>query len=487
MRRRPARRTAHGDAPRVRLRRLARRLPLIPELRVRQGNERNLRVGDPAGELRRLAAVVRESHIRLGVQRLPVQVAERDWTRVTPLRALQPGVVHAPRQPCFPATDQKTSYSSRVSPAATFPEFFEGVAEQTGEPRQGLRETTRTDPISAFPDDVVRAPWLAPTPDPETDAIITEVAVVRMGEVASRTPFPIPQEIRAGRFTAAASPSVDALAVYRPWHFFYEDWGIYVFERPFFGLVLDTADLAGITPTTLASLVFRQVLSHEWSHFAFEITATEIESVTGVPCYRDYSFWRYSSATRWGGPLEEAVAVWREVAFSRGALPKSMRPKPRGYVHAVRILADASPPGYCDWACMKRPGRGRTEVISYLASLIAGANIGSGRWGETQVNERDQVPVYWVGDPTRVSPLGGIPKSIGPPTIRRFEKWLRKKEAIISETARGSHRKLRTSDGQEESYATGAGFLLRPEAEKISRLFGLRNSSALYEEVARKL
>jgi hypothetical protein len=236
----------------------------------------------------------------------------------------------------------------------------------------------------------------------------------------------------------------------------------------------------------LAPVTFRQVLCHEWTHFAFELTATEVESVTRVPCYRDYSHLRYATTTRWAtGPLEEAVAVWREVAFSRGALLRWMRPKPREYVHAVRILADASPPGYCDWKCMSTPGKPREQVISDLVSVIAGSSVVTGRWGETSRSERDQVPVYWVGDTKSAPLIGSLPKAFGPPTIRRFEKWARKNGARIRPDAgKGSHRTV-LWEGEPATYATSAGVLLRPEAEHIAGVFGMRNSSALYEAVAR--
>jgi len=289
-----------------------------------------------------------------------------------------------------------------------------------------------------------------------------------------------------GRFTATRSPGIDAIAAYLPWHFFYEDWGVYVFQPEFFGFVRDVAVLVGLPEPRLAPLAFRQVLWHEWTHFAFEVTATEIEDVTGIGCYRDYSGARYGSATHWSsGPLEEAVAVWREVAFSRGPLLRSMRPKPRGYANAVRILADASPAGYCDWACMSTPGKPRERVIRDLVSVIAGAPVATGRWGETTQSERRQVPVYWVGNARSLSRIGSVKKAFGPPTIRRFEKWARKNGAeILAGAGKGSHRVVKW-EGETATYSTSAGILLRPEAEDVAHLFELPNSSAVYQAVTR--
>ena len=374
-----------------------------------------------------------------------------------------------------------------MSPPAAFPDFFEAVAARTQEHRHAFESE---DVLSPFVDvgAEVTAPWLVPRdPDRDADAVATEVLVRGLGDLEEHPATQLPGATRRGRFTPAASAGTDAIAVYRPWHFFYDDWGIYVFELDFIDFVEDISDLAALPARLIAPLAFRQILWHEWTHFAFEVTATELESVTGVPCYREYSLRRYATRTRWAsGPLEEAVAVWREVAFSRGALPRRMRPKPRSYVHAVRLLADASPPGYCDWACMKSPGVRRGAVISDLVSVIADSSVVTSRWGETSPSERDQVPVYWVGNPATLAAVGGLPKTAGPPTIRRFEKWAKKKKAtIVARGGKGSHHRLVLADGRGQTYATSAGFLLRPEAEKIAALFGLRNSATLYDAVGR--
>jgi len=334
------------------------------------------------------------------------------------------------------------------------------------------------------------APWIGVAARPD-DA--PAVPILPAFEVGWRPqPVELPDDVPRGRFTVESSPGLDAVASYQPYHFAFEGWGIRVYEKPFLGFAADLADLLGEPIERIVPLAFRQVLFHEWTHFAFEIVGTTLDSVlAGIDglvsvCYRDYCESRYANGSQWSdGPLEEAVAVWAELQFARRQLPERLRPKPRRYAEAVAALGRASPAGYRDFQCMR--GRNAERVLAHLAGTIADAEICTGRWGETTAAERAQVPVYWIGDPTLLPSVGAVPKTVAAPSINRFERWLKKRHKASIETRRGkgSHRRFVLPDGQSGGYATSAGFLLGPEANEAARILGLPNARALYEAVAR--
>jgi hypothetical protein len=98
--------------------------------------------------------------------------------------------------------------------------------------------------------------------------------------------------------------------------------------------------------------------------------------------------------------------------------------------------------------------------------------------------ERAQVPQYWIGDPAAALSVGAATKTAGPPTILRFEKWVRK---IGGEclNARGDHKKARIPGvAVPIHYDTGAGFLLRPEAKQIKLALALPSLEKLYDSIA---
>jgi len=125
------------------------------------------------------------------------------------------------------------------------------------------------------------------------------------------------------------------------------------------------------------------------------------------------------------------------------------------------------------------------EVLRHLVSRIAGRAMRTYRWGVATDDEKDQVPLHWVGDPAVAPFFGAQPKSAGPPTIPRFEKWLRRRAGAEIVEGEGDHRKARLPGVPHPvDYDTGAGFLLRPESKQFASVLALKNIVDLYQHVA---
>ena len=278
----------------------------------------------------------------------------------------------------------------------------------------------------------------------------------------------------------------DAIAVYAPWHLYGDAWGIYVSEPMLTGF---TASLAALTEAPIglvAPLALRQILEHEWTHFAFEVAGTEIEDVLGRFVYGGYVRYRFGRPEPYysNGPLEEIVASWNEVVFAKGGRGGFRKLRPRGYTAAVRHLLDNSPPGYCDWKWMHDWDDAK-EIVGRVVSRIADADLRTYRWALTNRHENEQVPVYWVGSTAKAAVFGGFPKSSASPSIRRLRKWLTLIGAReLRGRGKGSHQRWQLPDGTDVGFATSARFLLPPEARQLATALGLRRA-ALYDLVAR--
>lgn len=288
-------------------------------------------------------------------------------------------------------------------------------------------------------------PSWALLPDEEQTGLVTEIDVPfpeDVGEGAGGDDGPAP----SGMFTQDESAGADAVAHYKPWHVWGEDWGIYFFAQPFRDFVAATAALSGTPYRQLEPYVMRQLLEHELTHFEFEVVGTKLEAIYGAPLYRSYLFQGFSSPTRWTGlpwakgphpgPAEEAIATWREVRYSRRKKPAS----PRGYQAAASKLADASPAGYNAWRCADTANAHLAGLVTAtVASLIAHApHVVPPAHGLDQEDLGD-VPVYWRGDPA-VIPSSAPAKDTTRPTPKRLEKWLKKNQAEIDrDRGKGSH------------------------------------------------
>jgi hypothetical protein len=108
------------------------------------------------------------------------------------------------------------------------------------------------------------------------------------------------------------------------------------------------------------------------------------------------------------------------------------------------------------------------------------------RWGFVTSEEREQVPIYWVGDADVSGTLGVLEKRIAAPTIREFEKWLRKIGARVDASrGKGSHRSF-IWNGKPGLYEVSGDRLARKTAVSLARLFELSGPHELFEHVQRR-
>ncbi|HLH66967.1 MAG TPA: hypothetical protein VKV27_14820 [Solirubrobacteraceae bacterium] len=63
-------------------------------------------------------------------------------------------------------------------------------------------------------------------------------------------------------FSEEESAGADAIAHYKPWHVWGDDWGIYFFAGPFRDFVVSTARLSGAPFRGLEPFVMRQIMEH---------------------------------------------------------------------------------------------------------------------------------------------------------------------------------------------------------------------------------
>jgi hypothetical protein len=322
--------------------------------------------------------------------------------------------------------------------------------------------------------------WLFPETADDAGDPVFDVSVPTLEELAVGEPRPgeeIP-DLPSGVFGTSDLPDIDAVAFYAPWHFYGEEWGIY-FTPGFADFLNDIAHYAGQPPSAVEPFVVYQVLAHELTHFEFEVVATELEATLERSLYREYMLLRFALPTRWAAsPLEESVATWEEVRFARRRSP----PRPKGFSRAVRLIADHSPPGYRDWRVMNDDRRG-SLVTATLAGLIAGQPLLEWPWGDTSTQERGQVPVRWRGDP-KWAPSFFAPKSVGRPSPKDLERFLRKNGAELDpKGGKGSHRKFRWR-GKIGGYATSRPAVPKAESQQIARIFGFSQVSELYRAIA---
>jgi hypothetical protein len=326
-------------------------------------------------------------------------------------------------------------------------------------------------------------------PDEEETGLVTEIDVPfpeDVGEGAGGDEGPAP----SGMFSDSGSAGADAIAHYKPWHIWGEDWGIYFFAGPFRDFVASTAQLAGCSFAQLEPFVLRQVLEHELTHFEFEVVGTKLEAILQQPLYRSYLFERYSRPTRWTGspwargsrtgPLEEAIATWREIRYSRRKTPKP----PTGYQAAASKLADASPPGYNAWRCGDAGNEHLGEIVAAtLVSLIADAPHVMLPLRSPSAEDFGEVPIYWRGDRSLI-PGSAAPKDFTRPTPRRLEAWLKKNKAQIQrERGKGSHVRF-TWRGRAGGFSTSRDPVPKAPCEEIAAIFGFAQMRAFYLAVA---
>lgn len=332
-------------------------------------------------------------------------------------------------------------------------------------------------------------PGWALLPDDEDTGLVTEIDVPfpeDVGEGAGGPDGPAP----SGMFTEEESAGADAIAHYKPWHVWGDDWGIYFFAKPFRDFVAATVQLSGAAYGQLEPFVMRQVLEHELTHFEFEVIGTKLEAIYGQPLYRSYIVQRFSRSTRWTGlpwargrhpgPAEEAIATWREIRYSRQKKPAP----PRGYQAAASKLADAAPAGYNAWRCADTGNVHLAGLVTAtVASLIADTPQIVPPAHELEVEDYGDVPVYWRGDPALI-PASAPAKDTTRPTPARLETWLKKNKAeILRERGKGSHVRF-TWRGRSGGFSTSRDPVPKAPCQEISAIFGFTNLRDLYLAIA---
>lgn len=344
-----------------------------------------------------------------------------------------------------------------------FPAFFESASENLPADQEES-ESLRPDPGVSFP-----APWAdIAVPDGER---ITTINIPDGGPDSGGPPFDL--EARDWGETDYDDSGTDAIAFYVPWHSSPRNWGIYFRERQLFALNDWIARVAGVSPNLLAPIVLRQVLFHELTHFRFEVVGSELEDVLGRRLYLSYIRERYGRPVRGlSGPIEESMATWSEVRFSRGRLQQFLRPKPPSYPRALRHVLSSAPPGYRDWRAASSD-RNRERLVADIASLIADRPISTGGWGGWVTEEnRSSVPRRWIGNPKLLPAVNALEKSAPVLTVRVFERWL-DVQGIVPVPARGSHMKFQWN-GRHDGYGTSGkgGRLYMNDTKRLSRFFG---------------
>jgi hypothetical protein len=332
-------------------------------------------------------------------------------------------------------------------------------------------------------------PSWALLPDEEDSGLVTEIDVPfpeDLGEGAGGDEGPAP----SGMFTEAESAGADAVAHYKPWHVWGDDWGIYFFAEPFRDFVAATAHLSGTAYAQLEPFVMRQVLEHELTHFEFEVIGTKLEAIYEKPLYRSYMFQRFSRPTRWTGPpwargphpgpAEEAIATWHEVRHARRKKPMP----PPGYQAAASKLADAAPPGYNAWRCANTGNAHLAGLVNAtVASLIADAAQVVPPAPGLDEEDFGDVPVYWRGDPVLI-PSSAPAKDLTRPSPGRLTSWLKKNRAEIRrDRGKGSHTRF-TWRGRSGGFPTSRDPVPKKPCLEIAGIFGFTNLRDFYLAIA---
>lgn len=325
---------------------------------------------------------------------------------------------------------------------AEFPAFFEETAGRLG-----------IAPDAEFEPGAGAAPWVRSddysSEEHEVD-LLPDVATV--GTEWSEDDFWIDLWANELGHTQGAA---DVIAQYRPWHLYGTAWGIAINDHSLRCFTSAIARCAGHSPAVLAPWVLRQVLAHEFTHFAFEVAGTVLEDVLQAPLYADYVLRRYGCANRWTtGPLEEVAATWAEQDFAETARLPRLGRRPAGYARAVAQINGRSPAGYRDCGLMRDPRRAE-RIVADIASGIGDRPLWTGRWWPTTTaTEHAQVPLLWRGTLPSAAAFGLLPKSLARPSVEQFEKWI---EAAGGSCRRGGkHWKATLPNGRRCSYTKPA-------------------------------
>jgi hypothetical protein len=247
--------------------------------------------------------------------------------------------------------------------------------------------------------------------------------------------FPLSDEELAGELfdyaqqgrTAATGHGIDAIAWYQQFHYYDDDhWGIYLTLEgiAYFALELLTR-VPGITPFRAVQAGAMALARHEEFHYQVEIFATGQELCTRKVAYRPYFERVYTVLKGTSDHREESFAnrYMVDFAWDRFAL---------GAKDIIAELADAGPPGYCDWRSFKSEAEQRVGMHQLASEIVDGSpgvpsrplyKYFPGRQLSTPIWQRHHVPVYIVGN--RISPPWTSTFYIRLPRWRDLRDWVK--------------------------------------------------------------
>jgi len=199
----------------------------------------------------------------------------------------------------------------------------------------------------------------------------------------------------------ATREGLDAIAWYQQFHYYDDNhWGIYLTLEgiAYFALELLTR-VPGITPFRAVQAGAMALGRHEEFHYQVEIFATGHELHTRNATYRPYLDRVYTVLKSTSNHREESFAnrymvdyAWDKFAF--------------GAKDVITALADAGPPGYCDWRSFRAEADQRRGMHQLASEIVDGSpgvpprplyKYFPGRQLSTPIWQRHHVPVYLVG------------------------------------------------------------------------------------------
>lgn len=269
----------------------------------------------------------------------------------------------------------------------------------------------------------------------------------------------------------------DTIAHYWPWHLHGSDWGIY-FDGPGFWVhvwqIHAQAAASGVSlpPATVAEDVFRQILTHEQTHFAGEILGTELEQAIGRSGYRDYVLTRYGFRNPWTtGFPEEILATHREVnAAAIGPLKR-----------AAKELATDAPPGYSDWrlAADERVRRLIETTVARQMMPEAGTQL---IWPTPGKRESSAVPLYWRQGGVHLPPF--LRRAVGRITPRSVRKYLEHHDFELVKKHTAGHHYWYERDGLTAAFSVQRGEIPHKEHSPLAKSLGFTNPAGLRRALA---
>jgi hypothetical protein len=203
--------------------------------------------------------------------------------------------------------------------------------------------------------------WLDPEAAGRIPTLASSDAIVIEGP-----PTPV------GASTGNGKWSIDVLAYYLPFHFYRQNWGIYLLASGVARLatVLLTEDPLARTDQSRLELARRLLLGHEEWHFRSELAAAGAEVVGRLPAYQDY-FLRGAATS-----LEEALANAWALRYTFGTAKSGARDRAIAWMRSQG-------PGYrnfASWLRQQQFEEGKRQAATFMIERFnpARGTFGSG-------------------------------------------------------------------------------------------------------------